>query len=346
MTTDPFSSTEVMVGRVGELFENHGAFVDKYTCDKYRFMTVEQFKNEVVPTLESSETSGDFYHYVIRDLSQNRILTIEPDGVHEFHVKDMRQMFSTEFIRYIIENNKNKEDRELLNLDLNSSAPVIRYKEFSNSLEVVLKIPSLKMLFHHEIYPALNIPIYLPPLLYKVRLNKISNVPETTFVCALVEDSILSENIVLGDLALPNIYSASSNFAICTGSTRFRSNVEFDKMTATMAANKAFELFLSSNFNFDLFLVGRLPSNLFSEFEKKLSSCSEIQLKQIEKMFNSIPEALTRKSFKFKDWLGKKPLEKESLDKGHYLAMLLWCLNEKKGYENLKWLKVASSTML
>ena len=341
MITDPYSSKDVVVGRTGELFESHGAFVEKYTCSKYRFMTIEQFKKDVVPTLESSEAEGKFFHYILRDLSKGRFFTVEPDGVHEFYVERAYQIYTEALIKEIKERENNKVNKPSLALDLNCSAQVVSYKEFTNSIELTLKIPSIKILFHHEIHEKLNIPIYLPPLLYKVQLNIQNNVPLRTFVYVLKEDSVLTKNIVIGDLALPNIYAESSNHQICTGTTRFREDVKFESMTPAMVASKAFELFLSSNFNFDLFMLERLPPNLLAEFKRRIVTCTEEQLAQIKDIFTSIPtSSSTKKTIDFDAWM-KEENDQNSItqifSRGHYLAMLIWCLNDKKGHERLQW---------
>lgn len=47
----------------GELFECNNVAVTRYNCSAYRTMTFEEFKRDIVPTLQEQNTDNTFYHY-------------------------------------------------------------------------------------------------------------------------------------------------------------------------------------------------------------------------------------------------------------------------------------------
>lgn len=327
----------ISVIRQGTLFENHGAFADCYTCDGFRAMTIQQFKDEVVPRLHDTEMGGPFFHYVIRDLANGAFFTVEPDCVFEFHVKDLKQISTNDVIKEL----KSSDTNNSWNIDLNLNCPfpIVSLKQNSVAWNIVLKVQQLRFMFNSSIHPVLNRIIYLPPVLYKLTANRADNSPQVSGICVLLSDAANIEDMKLADLALPNVYNASSRFSICVGSSRSTERVNLKSLGYAQVACKALELFVSSMFNRDLFSNDRLPSNLLAVFTELYEGADNKKKQNIKATLKSFVEDVDDVLKSIKE--GKLNTALSTLT-DIYMALFIICLSFPEGHTKLAWKRAES----
>lgn len=240
------------------LLEANGGIATKYYIDKYRYMTLDEFREKVAPTLKSGPSEGPFHYYVIRDLQSSRIFTLEPDGITEMHVTDLID-FPVEELRRSLED----DDTSLVDLKFNSSFPIYSYSERRDCWEMSVKTPESPVTINMDGLGRKQ--IYMPPCMYTVQCTKGGTVTNTK-VAVIMQDSLDADLVKLAHLPFPNVYADTH---ICTGTSRLTETVE--NMPKSMIVAKSWQLLITGNFNHDLMFVAdqNMPSNL-SEVYKEL----------------------------------------------------------------------------
>lgn len=262
MLIDPSDLKQEAVAMYAEVSGN--GIATSFCISSYRTMTIEQFKQEVVPNLKSSDAEGPFSYYVLRDLSEGSYLTIMPDGVIEYKVDSVRE---TE-MKILVDNlltSRNREDVGLAPMILNCPFPVYSYAEKDNLWEITIKTPETRFKYRHEGLFRDNDEepfIYMPPLLYTVRYS--GQAFRESRVCLLSFDSVDPARIVRAHLPLPNIWPDTK---ICVGSTHVE-NASNREQNKTQLLLQSWDLFLNGRHNFDLLDRAYFPENLDQIFEK------------------------------------------------------------------------------
>lgn len=261
MLVDPTENNEKAVS---VLYESGGGCATAFKIDSYRTMSIEQFKEHVVPTLESIAAEGRFSYYILRDLSKGRYLTIYPDGVVEYSVKEVMEIPAANLIDDLLKTAQNNV--EVATKVINSSLPVYEYGEDSSGhWKMSVKIPETKFKFRNtELYiDETDYPnIYMPPVLYTVEASK-ENVIYNTWVKVLVQDSFDAAKCKFGHLALPNIYGSTR---ICRGRTYLQGNEDPSTMSKMRIVASSWDLFINSLWNTDLIYEKPFPDNLDEVF--------------------------------------------------------------------------------
>lgn len=238
------------------LYETTGSGVaTAFNISSWRPMTIEEFKRDIVPTLEPTKAEGKFHYYVLRDLSHDRFITVYPDGVIDYHVEEVRDASVDDVVKELIEGTEEEDTRETI---INSSWPVYGYKE-GTTWSLSVKIPETRFRFKNSLLfrnPDDAPFIYMPPVIFKIigRGNRIDN----RYVWLLAQDSLSEKFIKKAHLPLPNVWKEGK---ICVGRTASLTEEqgENSKMQLLM---KAWDLFINSDWNFDLLDSSLFPTNL------------------------------------------------------------------------------------
>ena len=246
------------------LYEMTGSGVaTAFRISSWRPMTIQEFKDEIVPTLQSSQAEGPFHYYVLRDLSNGRFLTIYPDGVIDYKVESVTDTSTQEVVQGLIEGSGD----DTVETVINSSLPVFGYKE-GMTWSLSVKIPETRFRFRNSNLFATTDQapfVYMPPVIFKVvgRQEQIVN----RYVWLLYQDSISADNVKRAHLPLPNIWSDGK---ICVGRTAAL-NEKNSTPTKMQLLMQAWDLFINSDWNFDLLSSAVFPDNL----EAVYNSCRD-----------------------------------------------------------------------
>ena len=246
------------------LIEAGGGCASAFSIDSYRTMSIDQFKEQIVPTLKSTPAEGRFFYYVLRDLSNCRYFTIYPDGVVEYKVEGVHEIPANKLVEVLME--ESNRDRALPTKIINSSLPVYEYGEDSmGRWKMSVKIPETRFKFRNSFfytdedqYPY----IYMPPVLYTVEASK-ENVISNSHVKVLVQDSFDAAKCKFGHLALPNIYQSGK---ICRGRTYLQDSEDTENMSKMRIIASSWDLFINSLWNSDLLYDTLFPDNLDEVF--------------------------------------------------------------------------------
>lgn len=288
--------------RMGSLFERHGDYYTNYSVKAFRTMSFEQFKEEVVPRLQDTAAGGDLCHYVLRDLSDGRIMVVQPDCVEEYVIASAADMPVADLVRDLIARN----DRAEIKLStLNVGLPVWKFGEDSSGWSLYVKIPETRISFKSSSFECLNegVPIYMPPVIFGVSFSS-TNIFHSAKVAVLATDSVSDANINLAYLPLPNV-SPSFLGRICMGNVRLKDVPDVSKAAKGQLVAAVWDMFVNTNWNTDyLNRNSKYPDNL-------------------EDVFNALPEDK------------KLPGSDGYYCKKH--LMLLSCLRVKGNYEKLEW---------
>ena len=245
---------------VGTLFEANGSVATAMYVSKFRTMTIDQFKEEVVPTLKSSPAEGTFHYYIIRDLSGGRYITVQPDGVTELMVNGLKEV-PVEDLIHEIKKAGTARDTVFKRYMVNSPLPVYYVAEGEGFWEIAVKTPETKFKYISDYTEDLT--IYMPPSVYVLRCTE-KNLYVSSRLYVLVKDSIDPRKVALARPCLPNI---SDTCNICVGRTRFTDNSEVSlKPIQCVAAG--WELLLGSTWNSDYKWSSKFPSNLYEVADK------------------------------------------------------------------------------
>ena len=229
----------------------------------YRTMTIEQFKQEVVPTLKTSDAESKFSYYVLRDLSNGRYITVMPDGVIEYKVSSVNEC-SLEALKEKLLAADREQQETLAPIVINSPFPVYSYAEKGDLWEITVKTPETRFRYKHEGLfrnPDEAPFIYMPPLLYTVMYS--GQIFRNSWVSLLQADSVDPQRIVKAHLPLPNIWTDTR---ICVGSTHVV-NVSDKPLSKMQLLLQSWDLFLNGIHNNDLLRDDLFPVNLDSVFE-------------------------------------------------------------------------------
>lgn len=143
MLIDPTEPKEEAIALYAEASGN--GIATAFDIESYRTMTIEQFKQEVVPNLKSSDAEGPFSYYVLRDLSEGSYITIMPDGVIEYKVRSVKETEMKTLIE-TLRTNSNRQDACLIPMILNCPFPVYSYAEKDNLWEITIKTPETRFI--------------------------------------------------------------------------------------------------------------------------------------------------------------------------------------------------------
>ena len=272
--------------RTGTIFDCNSAYVSKYDFNAYRTMTFEQFKKEIVPTLQESEATGEFFHYEIRDLSHSNYFVLMRDGVIQYKVAKATDL---EYDKFYEEFKKlNDRSKNLKRYIINSTLPVYSYGEGDGLWEMAVKIPETKFRFHSPNYDGEHV-IYMPPVVYSVTAsNKFRYIRSSVKV--ITQDSIDYTRMKFGILPFPNVCPADSH--ICVGAS-YSDNIDTDTMTPTKFVAMSWDLFLGSNWNHDYLVNAFFPANL-EEISKKYNANPEPDNKPEVVKFRTLLELLKK----------------------------------------------------
>lgn len=260
---------------MGDLLTAHGLLATNYTIEAVKWHTIDEFKKDVVPTLQSSAAEGPFSFFVIRDLSNGRLLSVVPDGVTELKVSQVADFPASEIYDTIKRNmerynNNGSGSTSALRAayTLNSSIPVFDYAEYMDgSWSMTVKVPETKIHFNHS-DSELSLPIYFPPCLYTLHMNE-NNVYIKSRIAILMQDSISTRCVKLCRLPLPNI---SYDGAICIGNVTLNTTTEEGgTRTKTELITMALDMFLNSRWNYDYMATKEMPSNIDAVIEELLT---------------------------------------------------------------------------
>ena len=258
------------------LIEAGGGCASAFTIESYRTMSIDQFKEHIVPTLKSTPAEGRFFYYVLRDLSNYRYFTIYPDGVVEYKVEGINEIPANKLVESLIE--ESNRDRTLPTKIINSSLPVYEYGEDSmRRWKMSVKIPETRFKFRNPFFYADEDQypyIYMPPVLYTIEASK-ENVISSSFVKVLVQDSFDAAKCKFGHLALPNIYHTGK---ICRGRTYLQDSEDTENMSKMRVIASSWDLFINSLWNSDLLYDTPFPDNLDDVFDT-LESPSDLYKK-------------------------------------------------------------------
>jgi len=237
-------------------------YATAFNIESYRTLTMEQFKEEVVPTLKSSEAEGKFSYYVLRDLSQNRYITLYPDGAVEYKVSNVNEIPTDKLIEFI-QRERDDEDRYLTAQIINSPFPVYSYVEKGNIWQITVKTPETRFRYKHPQLLGSDDPpyIYMPPLLFTVKYS--GQVYKGSSVFVLKEDSVDPARIVKARLPFPNIFADGS---ICMGNTHVLVAPEKELSKAQLLL-QSWDLWLNGEHNNDLLNNAVYPRNLNEVYE-------------------------------------------------------------------------------
>ena len=292
---------------------NHGASVlyemtgsgvaTAFEISSWRPVTMEEFKKDVVPTLTGSPAEGKFHYYVLRDLSNSRFLTVYPDGAIEYKVEEVRDACVEDVIRELQEGRD--DDDNIQEVIINSVWPVFGYKD-GTTWSLSVKIPETRFRFKNSLLfrnPNEAPFIYMPPVIFQIigRDKHINN----RYVWVLAQDSLSEEYVKKAQRPLPNVWHGGK---ICVGRTAsLNENVgNISKMQLLM---QAWDLFINSDWNFDL-----LDSNLFPD------NLDEVYLK-----------------YRREDSVLAKKAEERNEQRVMKLLQLLEILSEPGRWEELQW---------
>lgn len=259
--TDPARpAVSVLVEQPG-----NGGVSTAYKLEGYRTMSVEAFKEHIVPTLKSTEASGKFSYYVLRDLSNNRIFSIYPDGVIEYKVDCLYEVPSDDVIKKLLETTDTRS--KIKTYVINSSMPIWSYGENEVYWEMAVKVPETRFQFKHpQMFKDGQFPwIYLPPCKYTVKGHSSSNTVAETRIEIITMDSVAPKNCKFAHLPLPNIYGDGR---ICTGSTHLTENYDPKSWSKYQVVMTAFDLLIGTNWNYDLMGYAQFPDNLDEVLEE------------------------------------------------------------------------------
>lgn len=277
----------------------------RYNIDSYRTMTLDQFKEEVVPTLKSSEAEKDFSYYIIRDLSRGNIHALLPDGAIEYRVRELVDVPVGELLDELQE--IRSEDDCLVPKTVNSPFPIYSYVEKGACWKMFVKIPETRFRYKHpglfdsaDDYPF----IYMPPVVFGVYFS--GQIFREAYIKVLAEDSLADRNIRFGMLPLPNVWNDSK---ICMGGMRVVNSSQ-ENLSKAQLLLQTWDLFLNGNANEDLLHVENFPENIKEVFEKY---ATKEQKEEIS--------------------INRRGLNNRIL----HLKMLLAILSESGRWEELKW---------
>ena len=262
MLIDPIRPNEEGLTMYVEASED--GLATAFSIESYRPMTIEQFKQEVVPNLKSSDAEGPFSYYVLRDLSNGSYVTIMPDGVMEYKVSSVRETDMKTLVDTLLAN-RNRDDIGLAPMLINSPFPVYAYAEKGSLWEITIKTPETRFKYRHEgLFRNTDEEpfIYMTPLMYTVKYS--GQAFRESKVCLLAFDSVDPAKIVRAHLPLPNIWPDTK---ICVGSTHVENAVNREQ-TKTQLLLQSWDLFLNGRHNFDLLDRACFPDNLDQIFEK------------------------------------------------------------------------------
>lgn len=247
--------------RVGEIFKEYGNVAINFNVSGYRTMTLDEFKQDVLPTLQPVKCSQSMSYYVIRDLSNKACYCLLPDCVEEFHVSSWYEIPTNDLQKQLLKTARDKAETEIV-FDL--PVPLLKYRYSDISWTAIVKIPHTKFMYRSTLlgeHIGDGILINLPSCVFKVKANS-NNVVQHVAVYVIKEDSVVLDNIKLAHLSLPNIYSDGS---ICMGSTRITDQTNIKSKGQLVMA--VWDLFINSNWNLDLLSSGRFPDNLSAVYE-------------------------------------------------------------------------------
>ena len=258
------------------LIEAGGGCASAFNIESYRTMSIDQFKEHIVPTLKSTPAEDRFFYYVLRDLSNYRYLTIYPDGVVEYKVDSVHEIPANKLVEVLVE--EGSRGSSISTNIINSSLPVYEYGEDNiGRWKMSVKIPETRFKFRNsyfytdeEQYPY----IYMPPVLYTVEASK-ENVISNSFVKVLVQDSFDAAKCKFGHLALPNIYRSGR---ICRGRTYLQDSSDAENMSKMRIIASSWDLFINSLWNADLLYDTLFPDNVNEVFDT-LESPSDLYKK-------------------------------------------------------------------
>ena len=237
-----------------------------YEISSFRTMSIDEFKEKIVPELHKSPASDSFFYYVLRDLSHNRVFSLYPDGVLEYKVDGLREVPTEVLVEQLCKSNG--DSNSIKDYIVNSSFPLWSYGENNSFWRMAVKIPETRFQFRHprmfikdEDFPW----IYLPPCVYTVTARKGSNTVADTNIKLLLQDSMAPEKCVFAHMPLPNIYPDGN---ICMGSTAITDSYDPSTWSKSRVVSTVFDLFINTNWNYDLLHTCDMPENLNAVFEE------------------------------------------------------------------------------
>ena len=210
-------------------------------------MSLDYFKNNEVTKLGDGADQ-----YLIRDLSNNRILVLMPDCVLKFKLNDLSEISGQEYNSLV-----NRGEENISKQVWNSKIPIYSYGSTSNSFTMAIKVPPMKMLFRHVANRGGGskesiIPINMPPLLYEVNSTH-GGCIKNGRVGIYLEDATGKPDI--RHLYFPNVFNGGN---LCLGNiSRETSSSVKNDYDVTMAA---FQVWINSKFNNDL--LGHNPPTI------------------------------------------------------------------------------------
>lgn len=247
--------------RVGEIFKEYGNVAINFNVSGYRTMTLDKFKQDVLPSLHPVKCSQSMSYYVIRDLSHKSCYCLLPDCVEEFRIASWYEITTDKLQEQLVKEVKTEAEKEIV-FDL--PVPLLKYRYNDISWTAIVKIPHTKFIYRStllEKYIGDGILINLPSCVFKVKANN-NNVVQHVAVYVIKEDSIVFDNIKLGHLPLPNIHNDG---IVCMGSTRIADQANIKSKGQLVMA--VWDLFINSNWNLDLLTTGIFPANLSAVYE-------------------------------------------------------------------------------
>lgn len=247
--------------RVGEIFKEYGNVAINFNVSGYRTMSLDEFRKDVLPTLQPVKCSQAMSYYVIRDLSHKTCYCLLPDCVEEFRVSSWYEITTDKVREKLMKEAGPSAEKEIV-FDL--PVPLLKYRYNETSWTAIVKIPHTKFMYRSTLlaeYIGDGILINLPPCIFKVKANN-NDVVQQVAVYVIKADSVVFDNIKLAHLPLPNIYNDGS---VCMGSTRIEDQASITSKGQLVMA--VWDLFINSNWNLDLLTSNILPDNLSAVYE-------------------------------------------------------------------------------
>ena len=252
-STIPVGITHVL-DRANEVCQQHGGVVTSVQFDRLEEMTLKEFIDNVVPTLDKNDDKL----MIIKDTVKQNMYRILRDNVAIYHITGMQDVFFDTFL-------DNLMCERPLSITPNLTYPLISYATTKNGEKIItVAIPSKQFTYHSSSSSVKPFVVWHPPLWLMCKLTP-ANIPSDVKIGVVLDRADDPADVSVYHLPLPNCYNDGN---ICFGGTRFTNPNPNKALTEATAIELTYQRLFNSAFNLDL--VSSSESESFITLCKRL----------------------------------------------------------------------------
>jgi hypothetical protein len=242
-----------LLDRKHEVCQQHGGVVTSVSYDKLEEMTLKEFIDNVVPTLDKNDDK----FMIIKDTVRQNMYRILKDNVAVYHITGIQDVFFDLFL-------DNLMSERPVSITPNLTYPLISYATTKNGEKVITVAVTPKQFTYHSSSSAVKpFVVWHPPLWLQCVLTP-ANIPSNVKIGVVLDRSDDPADVTVYHLPLPNCYSDGN---ICFGGTRFNNPNPNKALTEATAIEMTYQRLFNSEFNMDL-VTGSEASEFYKLCQK------------------------------------------------------------------------------